>query len=34
MYNTPDYLLLDPPLLMAAMFFLAHAMYYMSFDVI
>jgi hypothetical protein len=33
-YNTPDYLLLDPPLLMVALFFFTHATYSMSFDVI
>jgi hypothetical protein len=30
----PNYLLLDTPLLMAALFFLIHTMYYMSFGVI
>jgi hypothetical protein len=30
----PDYLLLDPPLLMVALFFLTHATHFMSFGVI
>jgi hypothetical protein len=33
-YNTPDYLLLDPPFLMPASFPLTHTTYYMSFGVI
>jgi hypothetical protein len=33
-YNTPDYLLLDPPLLMATLFFLTHATHSLSFGVI
>jgi hypothetical protein len=33
-YNTLDYLLLDPPLIMASMLLLTHAMYSMSFGVI
>jgi hypothetical protein len=34
MYNTPNYLLFDPPLLVAASFLLTHTTYVMPFGVI